>query len=62
MQRPEFHRLVTSHLNQMYHGSPTGLQTILDAIEVLDGLADSNDLKAFLFTIVKSKVDGRARC
>lgn len=61
MQRSEIHGHVTSHLNEKYYGSPTGLQSFLNAVQVLYDMANSNDSKAFLFTIVKSKTDGRAR-
>lgn len=61
LTQPELMKLTNGHLNKPYSGDPLTLTSFVDSIKLLDSLADTAPLKTFLVTILKTKIDGRAR-
>lgn len=52
-------KLASAHLNKKYSGEPLGLDSFIDSVPPL---ATTNELKAFYANLVRTKIDGRARC
>lgn len=60
LSKIEFLKICSSTLNKNYSGDPLALQAFLNSIDLLDSLADTAELKAFLLTVIKTKLEGKA--
>lgn len=56
---PEFLRLCGQTINTKYTGNPLGLDSFLNAVDLLDSVA-TNDLKETLFKFLTTRVDDKA--
>lgn len=61
MTNVEFLKMASSHLNKTYSGDPLCLETFIDSLNLLNGLATSTELRTFFVAFIKTKLDGRAR-
>lgn len=57
----EFMKIASGHINKPYSGDPLCLTSFIDSIKLLETLATTNELRTFLVSFVKTKIDGRAR-
>lgn len=58
---PDFMKICSAHLNRPYSGDPLSLTGFTDSVKLLNTLADSNELKEFLASFIKTKLEARAR-
>ncbi len=61
MEKIDFLKLASSTLRSSFSGDPLKLTAFIDSIELLESLADSNELKEILITFIKTRLEGRAR-
>lgn len=54
-------KIASQSINYKYSGDPLQLESFIDSVLLIQTFATTNDLKAFLFTFIKSKLDGKAR-
>lgn len=54
-------KAASQSINYRYTGDPLQLDSFIDAVTLIQTFATTDPLKAFLFTIIKSKLEGRAR-
>lgn len=57
----ELLKLASSHINKNYAGDPLGLKSFVDSVNLLYSLASTTELRSFLASFVKTKLEGRAR-
>lgn len=57
----EFLRMAAATINKNYAGDPLALQSFIDSITLLQGLATTGGLQTFLVQFVKTKMEGKAR-
>lgn len=60
MQAHEYLKLCASTINYTYSGEPTGLTAFINAIDLLNGIATTDPLRAILSSFIKTKVVGQA--
>lgn len=61
MSNSDLLKATSQTINYKYSGDPLQLESFIDAVRLMETFATTNDLKTLLFTIIKSKLDGRAR-
>lgn len=57
----DFLKLASTHINKTYSGDPLCLTSFIDSIDLLNSLATTTELKTFLVSFIRTKIDGRAR-
>lgn len=57
---PDFLRLCANTINYVYSGEPTGLKSFVNAINLLNGLATTDELREILINFIKTKLSGKA--
>lgn len=60
LAKPDFLKLCASTINKNFSGDPLALQSFCNAIDLLAELATTAELRTFLCTFVKAKLDGKA--
>lgn len=60
LTKAEFHKICVQTFTEVYDGEPAGLHSFIKKIESLELLADSNDLKTILISIIVANVKLRA--
>lgn len=58
--KAEFHKICVQTFTEIYDGEPAGLHSFVKKIESLELLADTNELKAILVSIIVANVKLRA--
>lgn len=53
-------KIASSTINKIFTGEPTHLSSFVSSVQLLESLATTNELRAFLVNFVKSKLEGRA--
>lgn len=61
MENSDFLKICSAHINKTYSGDPLGLQSFIDSINLLETLATTTGLKAFLVNFLKTRIEGTAR-
>lgn len=61
MELSEFLKTASAHLNKKYSGDPLGLASFIDSVRLIEPLATTPELKNFHASLVKTKIDKRAR-
>lgn len=61
LTKVELMKAASSYMNKPYNGDPLGLSSFIDSCKLLQSLATTEELKTFLATLIRTKVDGRAR-
>lgn len=57
----EFLKLCSSTIGNNFSGDPLKLKSFIDAVQLLETLAETTELKSLLVKIIKTKLDGTAR-
>lgn len=59
--KTELMKVASNYLNKPYNGDPLGLASFIDSCKLLQTLPTSNEMHVFLATLIRTKIDGRAR-
>lgn len=60
MENKEFLKIASSSLNKNFSGEPSQLLAFVNSIKLLETLAITNELKQFLVSFIKTRLEGRA--
>lgn len=60
MAKPEYLKLCANTINKNFKGDPLALEAFCNSIDLLHEVAPTDELRTFLTTFVKSKLEGKA--
>lgn len=61
MNKNEFLKLASATINSNFSGDPQKLNSFIDSIELLESMAETQELKILLTSFVKTRLENRAR-